>query len=45
MLFRSTNSFAEYIKNEVLAVEMTVEAGAGDVDLNGHMAALTICKA
>ena len=40
-----TVSFADYIKNEVLAVEMIVEAGSGDIDLNGHMAALTVCKA
>ncbi|MBO5924417.1 MAG: class I tRNA ligase family protein, partial [Lentisphaeria bacterium] len=41
----AANSYADYIKNEVLAVEMTIEAGTGDVELNGHMAALTICKA
>ena len=41
----AANSFADYIKNEVLAVEMTVEVGSGDVDLNGHMAALSLSKA
>jgi len=41
----AANSFADYIKNEVLAVEMTVTAGSGDVDLNGHMAALSLSKA
>ena len=41
----AANNFADYIKNEVLAVEMTVAGGSGDVDLNGHKAALSLSKA
>jgi isoleucyl-tRNA synthetase len=41
----AAKTHGDYIKNEVLAVEMTVENGSGDVELNGHMAALTVCKA
>ena len=41
----AANTHAEYIKNEVLAVEFAVTEGCGEVDLNGHKAALSLSKA
>ena len=34
-----------YIKNEVLAIEMSVTEGCGEVDLNGHAAAISVIRA
>ena len=41
----AANTHAEYIKNEVLALELAVAEGCGEVDLNGHQAALSLSKA
>ena len=35
----------DYVKSEILAVELTVTDGAGDVDLNGHQTAIAVEKA
>ncbi|MBP5284689.1 MAG: class I tRNA ligase family protein, partial [Kiritimatiellae bacterium] len=35
----------EYVKNEILALEISFAEGSGDVDLNGHMAAISVDKA
>ena len=35
----------DYVKNETLAVELTLSAGAGEVDLNGHKTAISVAKA
>jgi isoleucyl-tRNA synthetase len=41
----AANGFAEYIKNEVLAIDLIVAEGCGDIDLNGHKAELALSKA
>jgi isoleucyl-tRNA synthetase len=41
----AANEFAEYIKNEVLALDMAIAEGAGEVELNGHMAEISLSKA
>ena len=32
----------EHIKNETLALEVSVAAGSGDVDINGHMTSIEV---
>ena len=44
-VMNAVNAYSDYIKNEVLALEITVSEGSGDVDINGRMADLTVVKA
>ena len=32
----------EHIKNETLALEVSIAAGSGDVDINGHMTSIEV---
>ena len=34
----------DYVKGETLAVDLVLADGAGDIDLNGHKAAITVEK-
>ena len=35
----------DYVKGEILAVELSVADGAGEIDLNGHKTAIAVAKA
>jgi len=41
----AAQAYGDYIKNEVLALDMTVSEGSGNVDINGRMADITLIKA
>ena len=40
----SLEAHLDYVKNEILATELTVSAGSGEVDLNGHMTAIAVVR-
>jgi len=41
----SLEAHIDYVKNEILATELRLDAGTGDVDLNGHKTAIAVEKA
>jgi len=41
----AAEKYADYIKNEVLALEMSAVDGSGEVDINGHGVEVVVCKA
>ncbi len=41
----SLEAHLDYVKNEILAVELSISEGAGEVDLNGHLTAIAVEKA
>ena len=40
----SLEAHLDYVKSEILATELTISAGSGEVDLNGHMTAIAVVR-
>ena len=38
-------AYLDYVRNEILAVSVTIVEGEGDVGLNGHKTGIVIAKA